>query len=265
MQTFASAQSRAAPPQTPPLQMSFTVQNDPSLQEAVLLAASQASVSSLQESSVQELSSEQSRAAPAWHAPALQVSFTVQNEPSSQDAVLFVASQRSVSSLQESSVQPLASSQVRAGPAVHAPSVQVSSTVQNDPSLQGVPLAASALDVHLLLLLLQVSIVHPLPSSQGEVPPPQAPAVHTSPIVQYMPSSQAVPSGVVASAGHAASATGSRSPQTSATSQAPPALVRQTVAAAFNSHLIVQQAPVSHCSLPSRMPLGAPLQREGPA
>src|SRR5262245_44681914 len=45
------------------------------------------------------------------------------------------------SSSQESSVQPLASSQLRGPPAVHAPALHVSFTVQASPSLQAVPVS----------------------------------------------------------------------------------------------------------------------------
>ena len=88
----------------------------------------------LQESSVHPLASLQSGGAPPTQVPTLHASPVVQAFPSLHAAVLFVWTQP-VTGLQESSVQPLASLQSRAGPPAQAPPLQVSDVVQAFPSL----------------------------------------------------------------------------------------------------------------------------------
>ena len=82
VQPFVSEQLREAPPPHTPLeQTSLTVQKAPSSQALPLAATvsfTQVSAVSLQASAVHWLPSEQFRATPPPHAPALQVSPTVQ-------------------------------------------------------------------------------------------------------------------------------------------------------------------------------------------
>src|SRR5688572_24698082 len=89
VQTSSSSQTRAAPMQVPSVQTSSTVQKRPSSQASVFGAFTHASPSSSHESSVQSVSSEQSRAVPLQVPPA-QVPSTTQNTPASQGSVLFV-------------------------------------------------------------------------------------------------------------------------------------------------------------------------------
>src|SRR5205085_11742817 len=124
------------PVQTPLVQTSPVVHWSASLHGSVLLTFSHASVPSSHESVVQALVSAQSRAVPR-QAPFAQVSPTVQKNVSSHAIVLLTLSQVSVPSLQESVVQTLLSPQSLAGPAAHAPPLQVSPVVQNSPSSHG--------------------------------------------------------------------------------------------------------------------------------
>ena len=86
-------------------------------------------VAGLQESSVQTLASSQLAAGPPTQARLAQVSLVVQAFPSSHEAVLSAWPQPLAGS-HESSVQPLASSQLRAAPPTQAPLAQVSLVVQ---------------------------------------------------------------------------------------------------------------------------------------
>ena len=84
--------------------------------------------------------SSQLGAGPPRHRPPLHLSLVVQAFPSLHGAVLFVWMQP-VAGLQLSSVQPLPSSQLSAGPPTQPPLLQVSLIVQAFPSLQGAVLA----------------------------------------------------------------------------------------------------------------------------
>src|SRR2546428_10148826 len=129
--------------------------------------------------------SSQLGAGPPRHLPPLLLSLVVQAFPSLQGAVLFVWTQP-VAGLQVSSVQPLPSSQLIAGPPTQPPLLQVSLVVQAFPSLQGAVLAVWTQPV----LGLQVSSVQTLPSSQlGARPLTQTPPLHRSLRVQAFASS----------------------------------------------------------------------------
>jgi len=129
--------------------------------------------------------SSQLGAGPPRHLPPLHLSLVVQAFPSLHGAVLFVWTQP-VAGLQVSSVQPLPSSQLIAGPPTQPPLLQVSLMVQAFPSLQGAVLAVWTQPV----LGLQVSSVQTLPSSQlGARPLTQTPPLHRSLRVQAFPSS----------------------------------------------------------------------------
>ena len=91
--------------------------------------------------------------------------------------------------LQKSSVQPLASSQFGATPPRQEPAAQVSAVVQALPSSHASTLSPFTQPI----ATSQLSSVHKLPSSQSTTEvstPSQAPAAHTSPVVQAFPSSQ---------------------------------------------------------------------------
>ncbi len=94
--------------------------------------------------------------------PPLQVSFTVQGSPSSQESVLLVCTQP-VAASHESVVQGLLSLQSSGVPAVQVPFWQVSAPLQALPSEQEVPLATAVCETEPLAL--QVSVVQALPSS----------------------------------------------------------------------------------------------------
>ena len=185
MQTLLSLQFLATPPQAPPLQVSSVVQNRLSSQDDVLLALTQASVVSLQESVVQTLLSPQFLATPP-QVPPPQVSPVVQNRPSLQGTLLLVLTQTSVVSLQESVVQTLLSPQLR-GLVAQLPPLQMSPVVQNKPSSQGDVLFAFT---QTSVVSLQESVVHTLLSLQFLATPPQVPPLQVSPVVQKKLSSQ---------------------------------------------------------------------------
>jgi hypothetical protein len=92
--------------------------------------------------------------------------------------------------LQESTVHTLLSSQVLVTPTQTALLLHLSVSVQALPSSQVVPVAATLLQP---LVLMQLSVVHTLPSSQLRVVPPQTPAVQTSLTVQKLLSLHSVP------------------------------------------------------------------------
>ena len=118
--------------------------------------------------------------------PPAQVSLVVQALPSEQEAVLFVWVHPDCGS-QASSVQPLPSSQLGAGPPTQMPPAQVSLVVQALPSEQE---AVLFVWVHPDCGS-QASSVQPLPSSQfGAGPPTQIPAAQVSLVVQALPSEQ---------------------------------------------------------------------------
>ncbi len=75
----------------------------------------------------------------------------------------------------------------------HTPPPHLSLWVHDLPSSQGVPLF-KLVKTQLPLLVLQLSVVHALPSSQTLAVPAQAPVLQASPVVQALPSSQPVPS-----------------------------------------------------------------------
>ena len=186
MQPLASLQSRGDPlTQAPPLQVSAVVQAFPSLHADALFVWTQP-VPGLQESSVHPLLSLQSGAGPPTHAPPLQVSETVHALPSLHTAVLFVWTQP-VTGLQESSVQPLASLQLRTGPPAQAPPLHASPVVHALPSLH-----AAALFVWTQPVAgLQESSVQPLASSQSSCgPPTHPPPLQVSDVVHALPSLQ---------------------------------------------------------------------------
>jgi hypothetical protein len=133
VQPLESLQSSAGPPtQAPPLHASAVVQASPSLHGATLSVCRQP-VPGVQKSSVQGLPSSQLNGDDPAQTPPEQISPVEHGSPSSQASELFVWTQP-VAGLQESSVQPFASSQPSAGPPAHAPPVQVSEVVHAFPS-----------------------------------------------------------------------------------------------------------------------------------
>src|SRR4029077_5463820 len=80
-----------------------------------------------------------------WRVPPEPVSLVVQALPSSHGAVFGVWTQP-VAGLQESSVQPLPSSQLGAGPEWQRPATQTSFVVQALPSLHDAPSAFTGLE-----------------------------------------------------------------------------------------------------------------------
>ena len=184
MQPLLSLQSRAGPPaHAPPLQVSAVVQALPSLHAAALLVWTQP-VPRTQESSVQGLPSSQLNGDEPAHTPPEQTSPVEHGSPSSQAAALF-ACRHPAAGLHVSSVHPLASSQLSAGPPTQAPPVQVSEVVHAFPSLH-----AAALFVWTQPVAgLQESSVQPLLSLQSSAgPPAQVPALQVSPVVHVFPS-----------------------------------------------------------------------------
>jgi hypothetical protein len=108
----------------------------------------------------------------------------VQAFPSLHAAALFVW-RHPVAGLQESSVQPFASSQFSAGPPTHAPPLQASAVVQAFPSLHAAVLFVWTQPV----AGLQESSVQPLLSLQSRAgPPTHTPPLHASAIVHAFPS-----------------------------------------------------------------------------
>src|SRR5213078_4013955 len=184
VQRLLSLQLSAGPPaQLPWLQVSLVVQALPSVQGAVLFVCTQP-VDGLQVSSVQTLPSSQLGGAPPTQRPPLQASLVVQALPSLQGRVLLACTQPVVA-LQLSSVQPLPSSQLGAGPPTHRPALQVSFSVHAFPSLQAALLLVWAQPVDGL----QVSSVQ---SSQLRATPPMhCPPLQVSLVVQALPSLQA--------------------------------------------------------------------------
>ena len=143
-------------------------------------------------SSVQTLASSQSSGGPPVHAPPEQVSPVVHALPSLHGLVLLVCTQP-VDGSQESSVQPLLSSQFGGGPPMQMPFEHVSFVVHALPSSH---------DAVLLVCThpdegSHESSVQPLLSLQfGGVLPVQTPAVQTSTVVQALPSLHVVPLGL---------------------------------------------------------------------
>jgi hypothetical protein len=129
----------------------------------------------------------QSRGAPT-HAPAAQVSPTVQNLPSSHGSELFTWPQPCTGS-QTSVVHGLPSPQARGVRPRHVPPAHPSTVVQTSWSLHGRLLGVWVQPDPGL----QPSVVHTLPSSQGRgVPATQTPPLHVSPTVHALPSSHAL-------------------------------------------------------------------------
>jgi hypothetical protein len=182
-----SSQLGADPPtHAPEAQVSLVVQAFPSSQDAVLFVCTHPDAGS-HESSVQGFASSQSSAAPPTQVPPPQVSFVVQALPSSHAAVLLKCTQP-VAGLQVSSVQPLPSSQLGAGPPWQLPPPQVSPVVQALPSSQAAVLSVWTQPV----AGLHESSVQPFPSLQFNAAPPwQLPPPQVSFVVQALPSSQA--------------------------------------------------------------------------
>jgi hypothetical protein len=133
------------------------------------------------------LPSLQPSAPPPTHDPPLHASPVVQASPSLHAAVLFACA-HPLAGLQESSVQPLPSSQLSAGPPTHAPPLHASPVVHALPSLQA---AALFVWTHPVAGL-QESSVQPLLSLQSSAgPPAQAPPLQVSTVVHALPSLQA--------------------------------------------------------------------------
>ncbi len=143
-----------------------------------------------QPSEVHGFPSSQTGAAPATQVPSLQVSPTVQALPSSHLAVVAPKTQPLIAS-QLSAVQGFWSSHAVGAPGKHAPSLQVSPSVQTLPSSQ----APVLLVLEQPAVLSQVSVVHRFLSSQAVATPPwHEPSLQPSPVVHLSPSSQpAVP------------------------------------------------------------------------
>src|SRR5437870_44099 len=139
------------------------VQELSSLHGAVVFVWTQP-VAASQESSVQPLPSSQFGADPPWQVPPTHVSFVVQAFPSLHGFELFEWTQP-LAGLQESSVQPLPSSQSGADPPWQEPPPHVSLVVQAFPSLHGAVLFVWTQP----LAGLQESSVQPLPSLQEPV------------------------------------------------------------------------------------------------
>lgn len=166
----------------PSLQVSAPLQKAESSQAAVLFACAHTSEPSLQESVVHTFASPQSRSAPATQLPFWQASFTVQNEPSSQGvwsaAVPWVHS--SACSSQASSVQSLASLQLRGEPA-QVPPAHTSLLVQKDPSSQASVLSTW---VQRSLSSSHASVVQALSSAQLRGVPEQTPLLQMPAVEQ---------------------------------------------------------------------------------
>jgi hypothetical protein len=109
------------------------------LQATVLFVCTQP-LPGTHESSVQRFPSSQLNAAIPAHTPLAHTSPVVHAFPSSHVAVLFVWT-HPVAGSQESSVHPLPSSQLSAGPPEHAPPLHTSPTVQASPSSHGAVLS----------------------------------------------------------------------------------------------------------------------------
>jgi hypothetical protein len=187
VQPLPSSQLMLAPGlQMPPAHVSPSVQTLPSLQLAVVFAATQP-VLALHESVVHGLPSLQFCSAPAWQAPFAHVSPTVQTLPSVHAALLLLNTQP-VATLQLSLVQPLASLQLTSEPDWQLPPAQTSPLVQALPSSHAlVRLLCTQPDV-----VSHVSAVHGLLSLQlgALLPAWQALLAQTSPSVQALPSEQ---------------------------------------------------------------------------
>ena len=171
--------------QTPPAQMSPTVQAFPSSQPSVLFVKTQP-VAGTQESVVQTLPSLQTRVpVPAWQVPPPHVSPVVQALPSLHDAVLLACAQP-VAGTQESSVHGLLSLQFsEPAPGWQLPPEHVSPVVQAFKSSHAAVLLVKTHPV----AGAQLSVVHTLLSLQTTaVPAWQLPPPHVSPVVHAFPS-----------------------------------------------------------------------------
>jgi len=139
----------------------------PSLQGAVLLVKTHP-VAGLQVSVVHTLLSLQMMPVPA-HTPAVHTSPLVQALPSLQTVPLATfVNTHPVAGAQVSAVQALLSLHTSAVPP-HTPLVHTSPVVQALPSLQAVPLA-TGVNTQALVVRLQMSLVHTLPSLQSASP-----------------------------------------------------------------------------------------------
>ena len=163
------ATTTAVPVQDPPPQVSFWVHALLSLHASALLLCAQP-VPGEHESLVQMLPSSQFTLLPA-QTPPLQTSFWLQALPSLQVSALLAKTQAPVAELHESVVHGLLSLHTATAPGLHAPVAQISPTVQALPSVHGLVLFVCWQPA----LLLQVSLVQGLPSSQLRL----APAAHT--------------------------------------------------------------------------------------
>ncbi len=173
--------------QTPPLQVSPTVQLLLSLQTATLSTCTQPLIAP-HESSVHGLPSSQATLVPGTHCPAAQASPTVQTLLSEHGTVLATLLQPLRAS-QPSVVHKLLSSHDFATPGWHLPPPQTSPTVQTLLSVHTAELAV----LWQPLAASQLSSVHKLPSSQlMALPGAQLPPLQVSPAVQTEPSSQAL-------------------------------------------------------------------------
>ena len=183
MQTLLSSQSKSAPPQVPPEQVSLVVQAFPSSQGSELLAWVHPAAES-HPSSVQALPSLQFGGGPPTHTPPEQKSGVVHALPSLHAALLLLKTQPSPGS-HVSVVHTLPSLHTGAAPPTHAPLEQASFVVQALPSLQAATLSTFSQPV----AGLQKSSVQTLPSLQlGGGPPTHEPKAQVSLVVHALPS-----------------------------------------------------------------------------
>jgi hypothetical protein len=145
------------------------------------------------ESVVQALASSQLSGVPAAHTPAWQVSAPLQTLPSTHGVPLSTGLlEHPKMGSQPSVVHTFESSQLRAVPAVHRPTWQVSVPLQTLPSLHGVPLTTGPFAQPVTGS--QESIVQALPSLQlSGLPVVQVPVWQVSAPLQTLPSVHEVP------------------------------------------------------------------------
>ena len=196
VQAFRSSQFCGADPtQTPPKHVSTVVQTDPSLQPvkpSSVGACLHNPVPVSQLSAVQVLLSSQFVVAPGAQLPFWQMSPTVHALPSLHAAVV-LACWQALTGSQLSIVHGLPSSQFSGVSATQMPDLHVSLGVQFVLSaLQVVPSHGVGSNTQLPVVVLQLSVVQLLPSSQVFTAPGwQAPSEHVSPTVHALPSLQA--------------------------------------------------------------------------
>src|SRR6266850_2173419 len=194
VQPLLSLQTRGVPgAQRPCSQVSEPLQASPSEQEVPSATGVWAQPLGPQESAVQGFWSSQLRVVPGVQAPALQISSPLQTSPSEQEVPSATGVRKQPLGPQESVVQGLLSSQLRAVPGVQAPALQISSPLQTLPSEQEVPSGSGLLKQPVAGS--QASVVQALPSLQTSgVPGAQRPCSQVSEPLQASPSEQEVPS-----------------------------------------------------------------------